>query len=282
MGSQHFINWKKYSQYSAHIILSLFFIFPVYWALITSFKSSKEMALYPPTFFPNNIDLSAYKKIITYNDGLFVTMFYNSVLVTLSTALIVCIISTLAGYSFANFKFRGKEIIFVLILSTILIPFQGLLIPLFDLMASFGLTNTRIGLIIIYVTFQLPFGIFMMRNAFESLPTSLRESSFVDGASETRTVIKVLIPLTLPGLLTTIIYSIYNTWNDYLIALVFNTRGKVSLLTVGLQQLSTGSFGTDWSSLMSGSVISFLPIVILYAFLQKYFIRGLVSSAVKE
>jgi multiple sugar transport system permease protein len=169
----------------------------------------------------------------------------------------------------------------VAIIAAMLIPFQALLVPLFQLMRGLGLLNTYLGLIIIYSTFQLPFGIFMMRNAFATVPVSLRESALLDGASELGVVGRVMLPLVLPGIVTTVIYSLYIAWNEFLIALVFTTDENMKLLTVGLRQLAVGRYTTNWEYLTSGAIISFVPIMIIFLLLQRYFISGVTGGAVK-
>ncbi len=267
--------------YLIHAVLVTLFLIPLFWSLSTSLKTPRDIMVYPPAIVPTNPTLDNYREIWTTRDGIFRRYFLNSVIVSAGAAAVVAAVSTLAGYGFAILTFKGKNVLFVMIIAAILIPFQALLIPLFQLMRDLALLNTYQGLIIIYATFQLPFGIFMMRNAFSTVPISLRESALLDGASEFRVMRSVMLPLVLPGIMTTVIYSLYVTWNEFLIALVFTTHEEMKLLTVGLRQLAVGRYTTNWEYLTAGSIISFIPIMIIFVFLQRYFIRGVTGGAVK-
>lgn len=272
---------SKIPIYLVHLVLVSLFLVPLLWSVSTSLKTPREIMVYPPVLAPTNPTFEHYVEIWTARDGIFRRYFLNSVIVTAGAAALVAVVSTLAGYGFAILSFKFKNLLFVLIISAILIPFQALLVPLFQLMRDLALLNTYAGLIIIYATFQLPFGIFMMRNAFSTVPLSLRESAMLDGASEFRVLRSVMLPLVLPGIMTTIIYSLYVTWNEFLIALVFTTQEDMKLLTVGLRQLAVGRYTTNWEYLTAGSIISFIPIMIVFVFLQRYFIRGVTGGAVK-
>jgi multiple sugar transport system permease protein len=272
---------SKAPLYLIHLALVVLFLVPLVWSLSTSLKLPRDIMVYPPTLVPPNPTFDNYLEIWTTRDGIFRRYFVNSVVVSLGAAGLVAAVSTLAGYGFAILSFRAKNVLFVLIIAAILIPFQALLVPLFQLMRDLRLLNTYQGLIIIYATFQLPFGIFMMRNAFSTVPISLRESALLDGANEFQVMRSVMLPLVLPGIMTTVIYSLYVTWNEFLIALVFTTQEEMKLLTVGLRQLAVGRYTTHWEYLTAGSIISFIPIMIIFMFLQRYFIRGVTGGAVK-
>lgn len=263
------------------IALAIIFLLPFVWAFSTSLKLPANIQVYPPTLIPDPVTFSNYQELWQFGDGIFLRFFVNSVVVSGGTTLLVLIVSTLAGYGFAILDFRGKEILFVLLLSALLIPFQALLIPLFALMRDLKLLNTYTCLVIIYATFQLPFGVFMMRNAFATVPKALRESAQLDGATEVRVMRDVMLPLVLPGLVTLAIYCFYTSWNEFLVALVFTTREEMKTLTVGLQQLTVGRYGTRWDTLTAGSIVSFIPVMILFIFLQRYFVRGLTGGALK-
>jgi multiple sugar transport system permease protein len=259
----------------------VFFLLPFVWAFSTSLKLPADIAVYPPRLLPAPVTFGNYLELWEFGGGIFKRFFINSVIVSVGTTLVVVGVSMLAGYGFAILDFHGKEVIFVLLLTALLIPFQALLVPLFALMRDLRLLNTYACLIIIYATFQLPFGIFMMRNAFSTVPKALRESAQMDGANELRVMWTVMLPLVLPGLVTLAIYCFYTSWNEFLVALVFTTREEMKTLTVGLQQLTVGRYGTRWETLTAGSIVSFIPVMILFIFLQRYFVRGLTGGALK-
>lgn len=273
---------KNKIKYILNGLVSFIFIIPFLWALSTSLKLPQEIAKSPPNWIPNNLSFENYQTIWTINDNIFLNYFLNSLIITTFTVILIVIISSLAGYGFSKLNIPFKNIIFVLILASLMIPFHALLVPLYSIMRDLRILNSRLSLIIIYVTFRMPFGIYMMRNSFDSIPDSIRESALIDGASELKTFAKILLPLTFPGLATTAIYAAYMTWNDFIIALIFTTSNEMRTLTVGLANLAVGQYGTSWGLLASGAIISFIPMILLYIFLQKYFIAGLTSGAVKS
>ncbi len=268
-------------RYLINFFLSVLFLSPLFWTLSTSLKKTSDITTFPPEWIPVNIVLDHYRTIFNFDGGIFTRYLFNSVTVTLFTVLFVTFISSLAGYAFSKLEIPFKNVFKFLILLTLMIPFHALLIPLYSLMNTFNLLDTHLALIIIYVTFQLPFGVFMMSNSFNAIHNSLRESAMLDGASEFQTYLKVFLPLGLPGLATTAVFSAYTTWNDFIIALVFTTSNDMRTLNVGLTNLAIGQYGTNWGLLSSGAVIAIIPIMILYVFLQKYFVAGLTSGAVK-
>ncbi|AGB41684.1 ABC-type sugar transport system, permease component [Halobacteroides halobius DSM 5150] len=273
---------KKHKlQYLINIILVVAFLLPIGWTISTSLKPTNDITQLPPEWIPENITLNHYKKIFTFENGIFSTYFINSVLLTTLTVSLVVVISALAGYGFSKLDIPFGNLFKMLILLALMIPFQTLLVPLYSLIDDLGILNTRIALVFIYVTFFLPFGVFMMTNSFDSVPSSLRESALLDGANELETFLKVYLPLGLPGLATTAVYAAYRTWNDFIVALIFATSNELRPLNVGLSVLAVGKYGTSWGLLTAGVIISILPMMILYAFLQKYFVAGLTSGSVK-
>ena len=191
-------------------------------------------------------------------------------------------LSTLAGYGFARFRFRGSGLAFSLILVTIMVPFQAILTPLFLQLNVLRLTDSLLGLILFYTTFNLPFGVFVMRNSFAQVPTELEDSAHVDGASPMRTLVSVLRPLVLPGIATTVLYAFLTSWTEFLGALTFLTRENLYTLPVALVNVQQGAYGTlDYGYLIAGAVISMVPCIVLYVALQRFYVQGLASGAVK-
>ena len=172
----------------------------------------------------------------------------------------------------------------MLMILPILIPGISLIIPLYKLMREIGLTDTHLGLILLHATAMLPLGIFMMRNAFSSIPSSLREVAMLEGSSELKIILTVMLPLAIPGLLTVMVFAMYISWNDYILAFLFINSPENLMLNIALMKIALGGsqFEMKWGTLTAGSVVSFIPIIIFYAFLQQYFVRGVTGSAVKE
>jgi multiple sugar transport system permease protein len=267
--------------YLLNLMLACLFLIPLVWAVSTSLKPSSDIIALPPKWIPTTFTFEHYKTIWTAGQNIFVTYFTNSVLLTVLTVVVTVLVSTMAAYGLSKLQVPCKKLLLVLILSTMMVPFQSLLIPLHTIMQDFGLLNTRSALIIIYVTFHLPIAVYIMINTFDTIPDSLRESAQIDGASEYTIFLGIMLPMVWPGLTTVAIYSAYTTWNDYIIALVFTSGDQMRTLNVGLTNMALGIYGTDWGVLTAGAVISFIPMVLLFAFLQRFFISGLTSGSVK-
>lgn len=264
-----------------NIMLSLFMLLPLYWTFITALKDKKEIYVQPPSLFPDNPVFENFQEILQRNDGVFLMYLKNSIITTILTMICVAVISLFAGYAFSKLKVKGKKIWMLLIIAALMIPFQTLMIPLYSIMSNLHLTNTRISMVLIYMTFQTPFAVYMMKNAFDMIPNELREVAQIDGAGELKVFFKVMLPTTWSSLATIFIYSAYTTWNDYLIAVVFANNESIKTFNVGLTNMAIGQYGTEWGLLTAGSIIGLAPIMILFIFLQKYFIKGMLGGAIK-
>ena len=210
--------------------------------------------------------------------------FMNSAIVSAGTIILTIIVCTLGGYALTVLNTPLKNFFFLLVILPILIPGISLIIPLYKLLKDLGLTNTHLGLILIHTCGMLPLGIFMMRNAFNSIPSSLREVAMLEGSSELKIITSVMLPLAIPGLLTVMVFAMYVSWNDYIYAFIFINSPENTMLNISLMKIALGGsqFEMKWGSLTAGSIVSFLPIIIFYTFLQQYFVRGVTGSAVKE
>lgn len=262
-------------------ILALIMLMPLYWTLITALKGKNEIYEQPPSLFPRSVSLENFQEILTRNDGVYLTYLKNSIVTTVLTMLLVVVVSLLAGYAFSKLKVAGKKIWLLLIIAALMIPFQTLMIPLYSIMSNLHLTNTRISMILIYATFQTPFAVYMMKNAFDMVPDGLRDAAKIDGAGEITVFWKVMMPTTWSSIATIFIYSAYTTWNDYLIAVVFANNEAIKTFNVGLTNMAIGQYGTEWGLLTAGSLIGLAPIMLLFIFLQKYFIKGMLGGAIK-
>lgn len=262
-------------------VLAILFFLPLYWTIATSLKGKTEIYQTPPSLFPSSPTLENYIKIFTLDNGLYLGYLVNSFVITAVTILAVVLVSVLAGYGFSKLKLKGKKLLMACILAAIMIPFQALLNPLYSIMSRLHLLNTIPSMVLIYTTFQSPFCIYMMKNSFDMIPDSLLESARLDGAGAFSVFDRICLPLTWSSVATIAVYSAYTTWNDYLIALVFANSNSIKTFNVGLTNLAIGQYGTDWGLLTSSSIIGLTPILILFIFLQKYFIKGMLSGALK-
>ncbi|MFA7127534.1 MAG: carbohydrate ABC transporter permease, partial [Bacilli bacterium] len=186
------------------------------------------------------------------------------------------------SFSFALLPYKGQKIIFILVLSIIMVPFQSLLVPLYNLLTKLKLFNTKIGIILIYSTFFMPFCIFMMRNAFKQLPKAIYESALLDGAGDFMIMMKIYLPLCIPSVVSCIIYLFINGWNDFILSFIFSSSDKVRNIQVGINLFGKERFTSDWGIINTGTVIAIIPTVILFIILQKYYVQGMTTGAVKE
>jgi multiple sugar transport system permease protein len=264
----------------AAILAVVVFIVPLVWAVLRAFQ-------------PNNVitapaGLSALEKLTPSNfqgltsEGHILRAVGNSLIVAVSTAILTTILATAAGYGLGRFQFRGANVAFALILVTLMIPFQAILTPLFLELNALGLTNSRLGLVLFYSTVNLPFGVFVMRTAFASVPGVLEEAARVDGAGTMSTFVHVLRPLVVPGMATTALYAFLAAWTEFLGALTFLTSERLYTLPVSLVNLQLGGYGqVNYGFLAAGAVIAMVPCVVLFVALQRYYVEGMAAGGVK-
>ena len=264
------------------ILVLLIFLFPIYWNIVTAFKYSDEILAYPPKLIPNNWTFYQFNRLLTVSNGIFIQFFINTVVITVSTILLVLIVAIPSSFALAKLPFKGSRIVFILFLSIFMVPFQCLLVPLYSLLTKIGLYNTKLGLILIYSTFFMPFCIFMLRNSFAQLPNALFESAILDGASKVKIMTNLFLPLSIPSIVSCIIYLFIETWNDFILAFMFTSSNEVRNIQVGIMNFGKQRFSSDWGIINSGTLIAIIPTIILFIILQKYYIQGMTSGAVKE
>jgi multiple sugar transport system permease protein len=259
------------------------FVFPLYLTVTQSLKTSAEAAASPPTLLPHALSIQNYLNLNGHAGSIDVAEhLLNSLLVAVATSAGTVVLATLAGYGFARLRFPGGGLLFMAMLAAFMIPFQAIITPLYVVLHAIGLSNSLVGLTLVYITFQLPFGLFLMRNSFAALPADLEESAQLDGCSLASTLWRVMLPLAVPGVVTTALFSFFTSWNEFFAALILITDQSKFTLPVVLSVLQTGQFGTiDWGVLEAGVVLSAAPCVALFLLLQKYYVGGLLSGAVK-
>ena len=267
-------------RYSVLLLILLFLLFPIYWMLVTSFKTNMEAYLYPPTFFPKDISVSAYMSLFTENNQFFV-YYLNNFIVSGINALICTVVSIFTGYAISRFRIRWTAAIAALLIFTQMFPIVSRMISLYGLMAKVHLINTRIGLILAICAAQIPFCSILMSSFFSNVPREIEEAAFVDGATRNTILFKVVTPLVKPGMLAVGIYSFLVTWDDYLHAATLIQSDNLRTLSIGISLRYLGELSYDWSLINTISVIGTLPMVIVFFFFQKYMVKGLVAGAVK-
>ena len=268
--------------YAVGIALAAFFLFPLYWSLISSFKTPGEAVSSDVTYWPSQFSIDSYLQISERGAGGLVAALANSLIVTGITLAIVAAVSTLAGYAFSRFRFPGSTAIFVIILLVLMVPFQSILIPLYVLLTSLGLSNSLLGLALLYATFQLPFSVFVMRNTFDQVPRELDEAAIVDGAGTLRTLVSVLLPTAWPGVVTVVLFAFLFAWNEFLAALVILGNPAQFTVPVMLNLIVANQFGTVvWGELQAGVVVAMVPCMLVFLLLQRYYVAGATAGALK-
>ncbi len=263
-------------------IICAFAVFPFAWMISTSFKPATEIYS-EPSFIPQSPTLKGYQSMILGKSKNFNMKIWmvNSIIVSASTTLFSIIIASLGGYGLSRFRFAGRKTLGYIILMTQVLPGSLLIIPLYVVLNNLNLLNTLIALVISYTTFAIPFCTWTMKGFFDTIPLSLDEAASVDGCNRLKTFITVILPLTVPGLVATGIFSFIAGWNEYLFASIFVQKYAKWTLPVGIST-AVGQYSTDWASVMAGAVIITIPIVILFLLLQKYLVSGMTAGAVKQ
>jgi multiple sugar transport system permease protein len=263
-------------------ILALIFLAPMLWVALSSFKTPQEAVQPPlPPWPTRGVSVDTYKNLDGFGEGLAVhTM--NSVVVSISTAVVTIMASALAGYGFSRFDFRGKNLFFLLIMMTMMIPFQSILTPLFFILSRIELQNSLAGLVLVYSTLQLPFSVFMMRNSFDAVPAEIEEAARIDGCSTFGLFVLVMIRLAIPGVVTVGIFAFLTSWNEFLAALILLTNSEKYTLPILMAAVRTGVMGgIDWGAVQAGVTVMMMPCLILFLAFQRYYVRGLTAGAVK-
>ncbi len=265
----------------AGCVISAIFVAPLLWEVLRSFQAPGAIIERPSWKSFEHLGFHNYSQLLTGDHILHNVV--NSLIVATATAILTAVVATLAGYGFGRFRFRGSGLAFALVLLAFLVPFQAVLTPLFLELHDFGLLNSLVGLALFYTAFNLPFGTYLMRNTFLQIPNEITDAAKVDGASVMMTLTSVLRPLVIPGIATTVLYAFLFSWTEFLGALTFTTQDSVYTLPVALANVeSSDTYGQiDFGVLVAGAVIAMIPCVIIYVALQRYYVRGLVSGAVK-
>ncbi|WP_448469975.1 carbohydrate ABC transporter permease [Martelella sp. AMO21009] len=264
------------------LFLAFLFLAPLAWSLMVSFKTSAESRKPPlPPWPTTGFSTQSYQNLSDFGSGIW-TYTGNSLTVSLATVVLSVVVSLLAGYGFSRFHFPFKNALFVLIIATIMIPFQSVLTPLFVILSKLGLQNTLTGIVCVYVTLQMPFSIFMMRNAFDAVPKEIEDAARVDGASVIKVLYRIMLPLVLPGVATVAIFAFLASWNEFLAALILLTDQQKYTLPVLMVAVREGQYGTiDWGAVQAGVTLMMVPCLVVFLLLQRYYIRGLTAGAVK-
>ena len=266
----------KFLIYTLLVFLSAVFLMPIVWVIFSSFKPAGELFTWPPTLLGRNPSLDNYTQAFAAGD--FGRWFLNTVVVSVLATVLTVIVNIMAGYVFAKYEFKGKKLLFGMVMVTLMIPLEVIMIPIFKVIVSTHMYNNLWGLIIPAVA--SPTAVFLVKQYYEPIPDALMEAARIDGASEMQILMRIMLPLAKPIISVLCIFSFMWRWNDYLWPkLVINSKTKYTL-QLALANFS-GEYSVDWSSVLAMSVISMIPVLVVFLTLQKYIIGGMTAGGVK-
>jgi multiple sugar transport system permease protein len=261
------------------VALAAFLGFPVFWMVSTAFKPTAEIFVRFPSLLPDAPTLSNFAGVLGQGD--LPRWLGNSLVTAGGAALLTTVLATLAAHSFARFRYRGRKPLMALMISAQMFPFAVLLISLYPLLQAAGLLDSRLGLTIAYIVFALPTGTYMLFAYFVRLPEDLMEAARIDGASEMRILLRIVLPVSIPGLVTVALYSFMWAWNDLLYAMTLITSPELRTVGPGLLMSQLGEMRQDWGAAMAASLVASLPVVLAFGLVQRWFVQGLTAGAVK-
>jgi multiple sugar transport system permease protein len=269
---------KRFSNCSVAFLIGVVIVSPILWTLLSSLKPETEILKYPPTIFPREFVLTQYMNLLA--DTHFLSFFWNSLAVGLITTPLTLLIAAPGAYSLTRFKYRGRNVYSIFLLFSYMVPLLLIGIPMFIIMAYFGILNTKLSLVISYVAFCLPFSMWMLRSFFLSIPVSLEESAMVDGANRLQALILIVLPLAKPGLIACGIFTFVLVWNEYTLALLFISSENLKTLPVGVAAF-IGQVAAQWGYILPAIILMVVPMLFFFAFVQKSLVRGFLTGATK-
>jgi ABC-type glycerol-3-phosphate transport system permease component len=265
-------------KYSTAVLIAAFILTPLLWTLLCSLKPNIELMRYPPTVLPDKIIFSHYSELL--NDTLFPTYFMNSLFVAVIATPLTLLIAVPGAYSLTRFRFRGRDIFATFLLFSYMVPLLLLGLPMFMLISQLHLLNTRISLVISYVAFCLPFCMWMLRSFFIAIPKSLEEAAMVDGASRSYALLRIVLPLAVPGLISCGIFTFILVWNEYTLALLFIRSEYLKTLPLGMAAFM-GRVASQWGYLLPAIILMIGPVFLIFMLVQKALVRGFLAGASK-
>ncbi|WP_251551243.1 carbohydrate ABC transporter permease [Neobacillus muris] len=265
-------------KYLIMLLISLVMVFPFYWMAVSSLKTPVELSSLPPVWWPSSPTFESFAKI--FDVVPFGSSLMNSIIVTTAATASILLTSILAGYVFAKYHFRGKNVLFVIVLSTMMVPQFVLIVPLYHMMNGLHLVNTFFGLIL--PNMANAFGIFLMKQFIEGIPDDLIEAARLDGASEWKIIWKVIVPLLKPAASALILFAFVYQWNNFLWPLTIVQTPEMNTVVLALNSLRSYTTSVEYTNVvMAGAVIGILPSVALFLWLQKFFIEGIAMTGIK-
>ncbi|MEH7222978.1 carbohydrate ABC transporter permease [Bacillus sp. JJ1566] len=258
------------------VFFALLSLFPLYWLITSSLKNSAAVVKMPPDWFPKTFNIDNYVDVFSNQPALQWT--FNSITVSFVSTIALIIVSSLAAYAFSKLQFKGKNIIFILFISSLMVPKEVLIVPLYRIVDSLGMVNSLHGMI--WPNVATAFGVFLLKGFFDNIPDSLRESARIDGASELRTFFTIMLPMVKPGIGALFILYFVQVWNDYVWQLVIGQEEGVKTLMVGTATLMQ-DLNPNFAYKMAGATVAAIPLLVIFIFFQRYFTSGLTAGAEK-
>lgn len=266
----------RFTVYLLLAVLSLMWIFPVIWIILSAFKTNTDLYAFPPKFWPEPVTFEHFAQ--AFEKGNFGIYFLNSAIVTVSSTLLLLFINSMAGFALAKYRFKGDTILLVGFISTLMIPLEVIMIPIFKVISFLGLYNNLLSIII--PPAATPTGVFLLRQYLLSVPDELLEAARMDGASEWRIYSRIIVPLCKPILAVLAIFSFMWRWDDFLWPLIGISDPSQYTIQLALSNF-IGEFNVDWGSLLAMSVVTMIPVFIVFLIFQRYFVSGMVTSGMK-
>ena len=257
-------------------ILAIGMVIPFFWMLISSLKTSNEVFSIPMKLLPEKFRFDNYATI--WNKIPLLTFFMNTTKLTVITTIIQVFTSCFAAYGFSKIEFKGRDLLFVIYVTTIAVPWQVYMVPQFALMSKLGLNNSHLGLILMQAFSA--FGVFLMRQFMLSIPKELSEAARIDGLNEYGIFFRILLPLVKPGIATLVIFTFVNIWNDFMGPLIYLNSTKLKTIQLGIRMFIS-QYGADYALIMAASVCSLIPVVIIFMICQRWFVEGITAGGVK-
>ncbi len=265
--------------YSIIALELIIFLFPVYWMIVSSFHTNATLMSFPPNFTFSKGTIDNFIRVL--GELKFINYFKNSVIVATSSVIFSILIALFAGYAFSRYKFVGKSLLMTAILNIQVFPVTVIIIALFSFYSKMNLLDTYQGLIFADIVYSLPFTVWFIKAFFDTIPKSIDEAAKIDGCGRLRILFSVLMPLLKPGMISVGIYTFLYSWDDFVFALTILKTERMKTLPLGLVQSFMGEFSNDYAGMMTLSVLTSLPVVLLFLLTQKYMISGLTAGAVK-
>ncbi len=262
--------------YALLIAITFLMLIPFVWMISASFKMNKDVFVFPIEWIPSNPRPQNYTDIWTRIPLL--TFIGNTAKITIIVTLLQLFTSSFAAYAFAKLNFKGKNVLFLGYIATIALPWQAYMVPQFMMMRSWELNNTHLAIVLLQAFSA--FGVFLMKQFYEGVPTELCEAARIDGLSEYGIWARIMLPLSKPAISTLIIFTFVNTWNDFLGPLIYLTKTELKTIQIGLRMFIT-QYSAEYGLIMAGSVVALIPVLIVFLSLQKYFVQGVASAGLK-